>query len=674
MTGERRETVRERWDRLVEPRSSGLPNAWVTWWFPVALLVSGVVLVAARLSGTSRGILWLILGEGADPRLLAGTPRLIRSDEWLVNQGWTISQARWGYPTINPTFPGGMDATVLQELPSWDWSTILRPHEWGYLLFGLDVGISWMWWLPGLALAAAAYLAIVVFLPRRPLSAAALALGVVTAPVLTWNWGPNALWPAAWSLLFVAGVRWMLSDERRAPRWVWAAVLGWLATTTAIGLYVPYIVPCVVTAVVVVIGLVVDAARGDDRLAPRVIVARLVPLVVAGSAAAAVLTAWVLTRIETIRAVSSTVYPGARTVPSGDMLRDDPFLLGTASFVMGPSFSDDTLGTVLGSSASTAASGSLLPLFLLIGLVVLVVRSVRAGHRLDAVSVALTVVVVLAVAYLLIPGIDLLGTVTLFDKVTPLRFRVILVVLLPLVFALVVRHVDSAPRRIADWPAIVAAALVVASTGWVVAALAIKNPEVLQAGLLWIVVALASLVAAWFVFVRGRAPIAAVSIGLASLVAGGGANPVYVGTFDLGETETGRAIREVDAEAPGAWVGVGAFPVMAVLVEAGVVGYSGLQTEPSEEMWEAIDPPGEYEDIWNRLAQVRWQFGEGEPEVMLFQQDLVVTTFDACSAFGQDHVGYVLSDSEAQDPGCLRELDDIVQGTQHFYIYEVVPG
>ncbi len=95
--------------------------------------------------------------EGRDPDLLAGTPQLIRTDEWNVQTVWAIAQAEQGLPVENQTFPGGMDATIPQDLPRADWSVAFRPHLLGFLAWDVDHAIALKWWLPGLSLIAAAY-------------------------------------------------------------------------------------------------------------------------------------------------------------------------------------------------------------------------------------------------------------------------------------------------------------------------------------------------------------------------------------------------------------------------------------------------------------------------------------------------------------------------------------
>ncbi|GAA2080037.1 hypothetical protein GCM10009840_14210 [Pseudolysinimonas kribbensis] len=665
-----KESVRTRWTRWVEPRSDGLPNWRVLAWFPALAALATAVLILLRISGTSSGIHFRTFGTGHDPRLLLGTPRLIRSDEWLDNQGWTVSQAHSGFPVVNPVFPGGMDATVLQELPTRDWSTVFRPHEWGYLLFGLDTGIAWFWWVPALALVVGAYLAIITFLPRRPLSAALIAGAVFFCPTFQWDWGPNVLWPAAWALLAMAAIRWTLATSKRHGGWVWAAIIGWSAVTTAMGLYVPFIVPCVAVVVAFAIGAIAQH-RSETRESFLAIGRRLIPLAIAAVVAAGVLAAWVATRAATFAAATGTFYPGQRSVPSGQLPAADPGLAGSLGAVFGQSLNDDSLNTVLGSSASIAATVPLFAAFVIPGLVVLVVRGFRRDRRIDWLAVAVIAMCVVVAVYLLVPGLDFVGKVLLFDRVTPTRWRVILAVLLPLLFVLVVRHVDRERSRWFSLSGLAGALLVVGSTAWVGREILRHSPQLLAAGPLWPVVLVAFAGACYLVFVRRGVPVAAALLLVTCVGIGGGVNPAYVGVYDLNDTRTGQAIDRIDARDPGTWVGVGGAEMMALVMETGVRGYSGLQTYPPAKMWSQIDPDRSEYSVWNALAHVFWQWGPGAPKVQQYRQDTIVNTLDPCSAFAQRHVDYVVSDTAAPDATCLTRIGRMSEGASRVWIYEV---
>lgn len=669
MTASGQTSFRSRWNRFVEPAVTGLPTWRVLTWFPAIVAIGALVLIALGISGTSSGAYWLEFGEGVDPDAVLGGPRLIRSDEWLVNQSWIISQAQQGYPSVNGTFPGGMDATVGMELPAWDWVTLFRPHLWGHLLFGPEIGTAWQWWIPALGLVAAVYLFVVTILPRRPITAALIACVVYFSPIFQWWYGPNALWPTAWALLATTATIWMLRDPRLRVRIAWAVVVGWLAVTAAIGLYVPFLVPPVLMFVGLFLGLVLARRPWGARFRPTV--RALAPLLLAGVAAIAVVLVWVATRLSSFAAIGETVYPGARSDPSGALLREDPTLLGLFGAPFGQSFATVGGPTVLGPNPSEASTAILLALFVLPGFGYLIVRAWLRERRLDGLDIAAVAVLLLLLAFLLIPGWDPLARLLLLDRVPVSRFRVGFAALLPVFFALVVRHVDRLPSPRLWIPAIATAVGVGLITVLLYLELREVSPEVLDSARLWPVAAVAIALACGLVFVPRLAPAAAGVLLVASLAIGAAVNPLYRGVYDLNDTEIGEAIHAVDDG--GAWVGVGSYLTMALVMQTGVDGYNGVQMYPPEETWEQIDPDGSDENVWNRLAHVRWTWGSGDPVFTASQRDQILGQFDACSDFAQTHISYVVSDETPPSDECLEELDDVEQGRTDFQIYRIVP-
>lgn len=662
----------DRWRRTIEPSAAGLPRWRVLVAFPALLTLAAAVLSALRISGTSSGSYWRFFGEGTDPRLLAGTPRTLRSDEWLINQGWVVSQSETGYQPVNPTFPGGMDTTVLQDLPSTDWSVAFRPQDWGFA-FGLEFGVAWQWWFPALLLIVGAYALMVTLVPRRPVTAAVVSLAVFLSPVFQWIWGGSVSLPVAWAFLAMAAIRWITRDERRWVAWTWGGIAGFTAVTAALTVYVPFIIPCLAVVLAFAVGSVLEW-RKSTGLTFRVLGIRAIPLVSAGAAAATVLAIWAITKAATLLAVNSTVYPGARVVPSGDLLRTDPQLLGTLGAMFSQSFSDATLGTVLGANASAAASVPLFAVFAVPGLIALVVRHYRRDRQLDWIAICCLILLAVVGLFLVVPGLDFLGTALFFDKVTGPRFRIIFAVLLPLFFALIVRHVDRERNRWVSWGGVISAVLAAGSAAWVLRAIVLYNPELLAAGPLWPVATACFVGGVYLVFVRRGVWLSGALLLVMGIIVGAGANPLYVGVFNLNDTKAGEVIATIQEDDPGRWVGIGPAEIMGLLMQSGAPGYSGLQTYPPKEMWEGIDPSGRYEEYWNRLAHVRWEWGEGDPKVQLFQRDVIVTTFDPCSTFAQENVRHVVSTELPSSNECLAEVAHLTEGASEVWIYTVVPA
>lgn len=661
-----------RWATFVMPTLLGLPNWRVVLWFPVAAALGSAVLIAFGLSGTSSGAHWAVLGSGPDPRLLDGIPRGIRADEWLVQQGWVVSQVNRGFPPLNSMFPGGTDMTVLNELPSWDWSSLFRPHLWGYLFFGLNVGMAWHWWIPALALVSACYLFAVTILPRRPMLAAFLAVAVFFTPFLQWWFTPSTLFSLAWPFFAMTSIVWILVDDRRWVRVSWSVLTGYLAVTLAMGLYVPYIIPGLLVFLSFSIGYLLRAKPWLDG-GPKAALRRLFPLLLAGLAAVSVTAIWALTRLSTFTAILSTVYPGQRLVPTGTVRVGDPYLTGIAGAPWNQALKAVSGTTVLGLNSSEASTVIMLSLFLLPGLIWFALKSCLPGRRIDWLLLSCIAVFLLIAAYLLVPGWDALAHLLQLDRVPPERFRIVFVVLLPLFLVLTVDQIDRFPSKF-NWIVGVAcgslAALITLIT-W--GRIRTVDPAILGMAPTWKIIAVLIVATVVLVFLRRGATAGAGLLLVASVLMGWGINPIYRGVFDLSKTETGIAIDNQDESEPGTWVGVGSYETMALLVQSSVQSFSGVQNYPSDQMWKQIDPRSEFENEWNRLGQINWTFGNGAPQVENPQPNAISVTLDPCSSFAQDHVSYVLSDVLAPPDTCLVQRSLIKQGLLDMRIYEVVP-
>jgi hypothetical protein len=86
-------------------------------------------------------------------------------------------------------------------------------------------------------------------------------------------------------------------------------------------------------------------------------------------------------------------------------------------------------------------------------------------------------------------------------------------------------------------------------------------------------------------------------------------------------------------------------------------------------MWKQIDPHNRYASEWNRLANVSWYAGDGEPRPSNPQPDQIRLNFDACSSFAQRHVRHVISDKPLAR--CVTGGEKVVEGPSTFWLYRV---
>ncbi|RAZ31647.1 hypothetical protein [Microbacterium sp. SMR1] len=662
--------------RWTAPRPDGLPNRRVIGW-PLALLAAVLVaFVALGLTGSSTGIVHSLISEGDDPALIVGEPEPVRSDEWLVQTSWVISQVEQELPARNETFPGGMDATVQNDLPTTDWSTALRPHLWGFFFFPLDQAMALKWWLPGFAIIAAGYLLSVVLMPRRPIAGAALSVGFFFAPFFQWWYLSTTLYPAAWALLVMATAVWCLRSARRRGAWILSGLTAWLTAAMAVGVYVPFIVPVVLVSASFVVGVVLQRVPPALPFARRVV--RLLPLLAAGAAAALVMVGWLITRWSTIQGFTSTVYPGERLQEVGQGgWRELGQLFGAfLSFDL-----DRTQGRPFAMNMSEASTFFLPGLFLIVVVVWILVIRWREVRRVDPLFVALLSAGAVMFAFLVIPGWDAVAHVLMLDRTTSARMRIGFGVLSFVLVVVVGRAVDDRVRDGAGRPPwwVSACAAVLAAGSIAMVAWRIRQMTGIQGYLAGIepratvvlVIVAVLFVASVGLFARGRTTGGAIAVLVVSVVSTVGVNPLYRGVLDLRETKTVQAVQTIDEEEPGTWVGITStsLPTM-MLVESGVTALNGFQGAPSLEMWAQIDPTGASEEYWNRLGMVSWVLGEGDPAPRNPYPDQVQMTFDPCASFAQENVTWVLSEVPIES-ACVTLAEEILEGPTTMRIYQV---
>ena len=655
-----------RYRRFTAPRPDGLPAVRVLIAFVLLVCVVGAILVAFALNGTSSGVVYPDVHTGKDPSLLAGQPERIRSDEWNVGVPWTISQLQHGLPSRSPAFPGGSDVDIPFGLPSYQPIVAAEPQELGFLFLDAGRGYAWKWWVPGLALIAACFALMLTLLPRRPLVAAGLAVGFFFSPFFQWWYEPAADWPIVWGAATLTAIIWALRSATRRGRLALTIPVAYLTAVMAVGIYAPFIIPVVFVVLFAGIGLVI-AHKGHG--APwRDVIIRLLPIGAAGVVGIAVVLLWLRAKASVIAAFTGTVYPGQRLTPTGE--RD---WLGLTRAI-GSSFSESLKNEAgfLGINSSEASTFFLLGVFLLPVGVWIAVRRRRSRAGAPWLTISLLAFLALILAFMLVPGWNALAHVLFLDLSNGTRMRIGVGFASFVLVGSIAKDLDdddrSAPKRLAI---ATIAAFALSQIAIAVAVDVVQGPARLwQGSPLWPVYTAVSC-AAIYLFARRRPMMGMAAFLALSVFSSASVNPVYVGVLDLRNTAVSRTIVTTNAAAPKNWVGIGGLE-NSLLMESGVTAYNGTQGAPSVTMWNQIDPGHKYVKQWNRLADVVWTKGVGEPEVTNPAEDLISVTFDACSRFAQTNVGYVLSDSPISSP-CLTRDATFVLPRSTATIYSVTP-
>jgi hypothetical protein len=473
-----------------------------------------------------------------------------------------------------------------------------------------------------------------------------LAVGFYYSSFFQWWFLATTLWPVVWALAAMTAVVWALRGGSTLSRWIWAVIVGYLTVVMAMGIYVPFIVPCVLVVVFFVIAQIVDLKAAREKWGS--LIWRATPIVGFGILASAVTVAWLASKSSTVNAFLNTAYPGQRTTPTGaeGML--------TLASAISSSFTQSLQGAhgFLGLNSSEASTFFYAGAFSLPIAAWIIRRQRIARARQPWVLIGMAAVIVVFVAFMFVPGWDAIAHLLLLDKSTGNRLKIGIGLASFVILPYIVKFLGEHSTRPSRWFVGGLAGLFFLSQCAIALAVLFVAPNLLGHAPLWWLIAIGS-AAALYLFGRAHGTAAAAVFCAVCVFSSAGVNPVYSGVLDLRKTAVARQVIKLDHEAPGTWVGIGSRVPTAVLLESGVEAFNGFQGAPSRRMWHLIDPQNKYEFQWNRLAGVSWTGGAGEPQVSNPAADQILATFDGCSVFAQKNVKYVLSDFASLSTSCL---------------------
>jgi hypothetical protein len=83
-------------------------------------------------------------GSTSTKNIIAGTPKVIRMDEYAVQTPFTLSQYNNNFPTANQAI-GGHNAPLIGFVPVNHFVTAFRPNFWGYYFLSQEQAFAWAW-------------------------------------------------------------------------------------------------------------------------------------------------------------------------------------------------------------------------------------------------------------------------------------------------------------------------------------------------------------------------------------------------------------------------------------------------------------------------------------------------------------------------------------------------
>lgn len=650
-------------------RPCGIPDVLFRYRFLIGLLAIAIGTLL-ELSGSSIAQWGTILGNDPVEGTIFGIPRAVRSDEYLVNTPFAISQDQTGFAAVSTVIRGGStDVTLVYGQPAWAFSILFRPFQWGYLLLGSSRGLSFFW-CARLVVLLIVSLEFALLLSRGIRSASlAYALLVTFSPVVQWWFAINGLVEMIiFGQALVIALHHFLRAKRSSIRWLIALGMAWMAACYVLVIYPAWQVPLFWVFAAVGVADLVEYLKRQELTSSHLFRELVIPILVAISLLVAVLAVIFIPRMDVIAQVVGTAYPGERLNAGGggfgQLFRWLPSLLNA-----------------LWASEVTPNACELTGFFVItpIGLLFCLVTILRS-HRIDSVLVGIFIVEFLLVCYVVFGLPNFVATITLLSHSLPERVGQVLGIC-DLIVLLRVTYLTRASRNCGVYETdsfaymigCIAIGVLALITSIILALIAnnMQNLRLFFCALLFVFL----LPLVWGVFrvlIWGEATVL-LTASIAISIAGMCINPIQRGLNSLTQSDEYVGVAGISSEYnESLWAAENA-TLGQLCIAAGARCLNCVNVYPNVETWRKLDPKEESYEIYNRYAHISLALSDDvdQPVFSLLQADAfeVRLTPDDLKTLGVD---FYISTSPGLDSlkGEARLMLDRIVG--NLYVWRVI--
>lgn len=556
-----------------------------------------ILSVFLGLNGSSSAFWARALQTPDEPTgLIAGSPRLTRSDEWMVWTPAALNQLHHvpPMPVKNPALGAGV-SPLLMSLPVRHYSVLFRPQLWGFFFFDAERGFSWFWNTKAFGLLLSFFFLFRKLLRGRVVLAILGSVAVSYSSLVQWFFSSPTMLPemlASWALLVLAG--WHLFERAASTKKLGAAFLFVsCAVNFALCCYPPFQIPLVYLAVVLLAVFLWEKRAASWRGGAYWLVGALL-------LSLALLWPIFAQCRETLEIISQTSYPGARRTSGGTMSFVELFS-GLLNFFDGNRPHAEIF-------PNTSEASNFFPIWLavLAGVAWRWEKQKTSGGQVEtiggssALNLALVGFILFFSAYALVGFPEWLCRATALNFVTEKRAQLAIGVagLLLTFLSLPADNLPLARDRIGrSWiPTILG--LCVLAYFWVAQRL---NPEYLAPKYCALLIGLAVVLIALYFFAKPL--VFAAGFAGVLLLNNGLVNPVAEGLPLLLRSGPARHIAAIyHADPTAGWAAYERGITAQFILASGARVLNGVKTTPDLELWGRLDPSGANRAVYNRYA------------------------------------------------------------------------
>ncbi|MDQ3075857.1 MAG: hypothetical protein M3Q34_01910 [bacterium] len=650
------------------------------WTFPAIVTFIFILFIAFGISGTSVGTYYpkWFGNEAKDTALIFGTPKPIRSDEWLITSQYIINQSINNFPAYNNDAFSGLRISLQNVLPSKHWTTIFRPQNVGYLFLPLENGFAFMWWLSMLVLMLSAYFFTLRVFAGKYLFSSLFAISISISPFLMWWFQTGAFFVLAWGFISFILFQRILFNEK-IPKinskilqdFIYVLLFGYSSAVFALVFYPPFMIPVVIGVVFFILGSVIKYVKHDGGKFSQVI-KTLTMLAIGSLLALGVLGGFYIEHKAEFDLLGNTVYPGNRYVESGGY----QIVSVLDGFTM-PLLQSNNRSSNFMSNQSESSNFILLVPYLIIPSCILLYIGYKKFRKINWILLMTNIGLAFILARMYLPFGDKIYNLVLLNRVPHNRLLIGLGFLGFIQILFLIKHAEAISNRVKKQEKWKFEALgiflgilsfhIAFATG-----IYIRDHWPIFLNEYWIIIIFSSFFGFMTYFASTAKKYAFVitfivfTIGSVFWVV-----PLYRGLDVVKDSDLIKAMQEV-SEVDSRWIALGEdahlyehFPLVAGRKSAG-----GVTFYPKFDFWGSLLDTEEEFTALNRQGHVIWSDSKDYPDdINIVRTTSIIIKFQ-CLEEIKSKIDYALTVHPISEP-CLDQIRTVKYPNIEFYLYEV---
>ena len=559
----------------------------------IALIVF-VICVLFKVSGSSIGTYDDVIPLKEDESVnyvIFGKSKPIRSDEWQIMTPYSFSQVYNDFK-IDSEYLGldGQNMIICFNSPVKDITILGKPLVWGYMLLGVEYGLSWYWCSKTILFILFGYEILYILTKNKKLSLFGSLL-IILGPSTQWWFAPHMPDVVLWFMVLFTMVYYLFSSEKTWLKNLLVLLIPFVALEYVVALFPSFQVGF--GYFLVIIFLAVMYRDGNKFYSKK---ENYIRVFIIGLASVGLIGYFLVNNMDALKLLNNTVYPGKRVSLGGfwsvkNLFTDlgTPFLGYTDTILYGNQCEDST--------------NIHFGMFFVMLFPVLYKLLKEKKDKDRIVGLFMTIIIGVYSIFLIIGFPTILAKITFFKYINRMDIILGFIFVIYTIWGInalikVGNKVDKKYYLLAIF------AYLIMNLSFINDSLKNYMPvyfyyiEIILFGVILLTMYYKEYRSLSYSLILGILIFSSISI-----------NPVIVGISAITNHPSTKFIQEkVKEDKDAYWIGYGQFGYSSYLISIGAKTANSITFYPDLKKWEIIDPDKKFEENWNRYGYVITNF------------------------------------------------------------------